>query len=165
MRDTINWDEYFMGIAVMASQRSKDNRSQVGAVIVKNNRVLSTGYNGMSNNVDDKEMPWGAWSVGADNFMENKHFYICHAELNAIINAKTDLTGTTLYTTLYPCNECAKLIIQSGIKEVVYLSEKFNKEYAQFKASEYVLNKAKIKTRKFKSNLKKIELSFEEKDV
>lgn len=162
MRETINWDEYFMGIAIMVSKRSKDNRTQVGALIVKNNRVLSTGYNGMPNNINDRELPWG---VESDNFLENKHYYICHAELNAIVNAATDLNGTTLYTTLFPCNECAKLIIQSGIKEIVYLSDKFNKDYKQFKASEFILNKANIKTRKFRSNIKKIELSFDEKVV
>lgn len=161
MREVINWNEYFMGMAIMASKRSKDNRTQVGTVIVKNNRIISTGYNGMPNKVNDKELPW---SVDSNEYLENKHYYICHAELNAIINAKCDLNEATLYTTLFPCNECAKLIIQSGISEIVYLSNKF-KDYDQFKASEYILNKANINIKKFKSNIDKLEISFDEKDV
>lgn len=158
MDKTMNWDEYFVAISVLCSKRSKDDRTKVGACVVnKNHRLLSTGYNGMPNGTKDDEMPWG---LNPDNYLEHKHFYVCHAELNAILNAKRDLDDCILYSTLFPCNECAKAIIQSGIKEICYLSDKF-KDYEQFKASKYMLEKAHIKIRKFNSNIKEISLNFE----
>ena len=119
--DYISWDEYFMGIAMLAAKRSKDPNTQVGACIVsEDNIIISTGYNGMPKGCSDDEYPWER--EGADT----KYPYVVHAELNAILNAGGRvLRGATLYVALFPCNECAKAIIQSGIKEVIYLSDKY----------------------------------------
>ncbi len=121
--DYLSWDQYFMGIAMMSAERSKDPNTQVGACIVDtNNKILSMGYNGMPSGCDDDKMPWG--KIGAA--LDNKYFFVCHAELNAILNyGGGSLKEATCYSTLFPCNECAKAIIQSGIKEVVYLSDKY----------------------------------------
>lgn len=121
-KDYISWDEYFMGVALLASKRSKDPNTQVGACIVdKNNIILSTGYNGFPKGCSDDEYPWDR--VGEDT----KYPYVVHAELNTILNASgRDLRGSTLYVSLFPCNECTKAIIQSGIREVVYLSDKYS---------------------------------------
>ena len=121
--DYISWDEYFMGIALLSAMRSKDNNSQVGACIVSpENKILSLGYNGMPTGCSDDEMPWEREGPP----LETKYMYVCHAELNAILNsAHSDLMGARVYVTLFPCNECAKAIIQSGIKEVIYLSDKY----------------------------------------
>lgn len=122
--DYISWDEYFMGIAMLSAMRSKDDNSQVGACIVNNeNKILSLGYNGMPIGCDDNDMPWRR--NGAP--LETKYIYVCHAELNAILNSPApSLKGAKVYTTLFPCNECTKAIIQSGIKEVIYLSDKYH---------------------------------------
>lgn len=122
-KDYLSWDEYFMGIALLSAQRSKDNATQVGACIINSDKkILSVGYNGMPIGCKDDEMPWGR----EGNPLETKYFFVCHAELNAILNNDGgSLKGAKLYTTLFPCNECAKAIIQSGIKEVVYLSDKY----------------------------------------
>ena len=119
----LNWDQYFMGVALLAAQRSKDPGSQVGACIVNgDNRILSVGYNGMPTGCQDDEMPWSR----EGGFLESKYAFVCHAELNAILNNDGgSLKGARLYATLFPCNECAKAIIQCGIKEVVYLSDKY----------------------------------------
>lgn len=122
--DYITWDEYFMGLAIMSSLRSKDPNSQVGACIVNNeNKIISVGYNGAPIGFDDdKDMKWDR----EGSFIDTKYAYVCHSELNAIINSKTSVKDCKLYVTLFPCNECAKAIIQSGIKELVYLSDKYN---------------------------------------
>ena len=121
----LSWDQYFMGIALLSAERSKDPNTQVGACIVDaDNKILSVGYNGMPSGCKDDEMPWGR--VGKP--LENKYFFVCHAELNAILNyrgSKKDLEHAKIYVDLFPCNECAKIIIQSGIKEVIYLSDKY----------------------------------------
>lgn len=119
----IGWDQYFMGVALLAAQRSKDPGSQVGACIVnQDNRILSVGYNGMPAGCEDDEMPWAR----EGDFLETKYAFVCHAELNAILNNDGgSLKGTRLYATLFPCNECAKAIIQCGIREVIYLSDKY----------------------------------------
>jgi dCMP deaminase len=119
----LKWDEYFMGVALLSAQRSKDPSTQVGACIVgSDNRILSMGYNGMPSGCNDDCMPWSREGDG----LETKYLFVCHAELNAILNhAGSKLKGSSLYTTLFPCNECAKAIIQSGIKQVVYLSDKY----------------------------------------
>ena len=116
--DYINWDEYFMGIALLTAMRSKDPSSQVGACIVSpENKILSLGYNGMPIGCDDDAMPWDR----EGDPLDTKYMYVCHAELNAILNsAHNNLKGARVYVTLFPCNECAKAIIQSGISEVVY---------------------------------------------
>lgn len=119
----INWDEYFMGIALLSAQRSKDPNTKVGACIVNSdNKIVGIGYNGMPVGCEDSEMPW---SRSAESELDTKYMYVCHAELNAILNSIKNLNGCTLYATLFPCNECAKAIIQSGIKRVVYYDNKY----------------------------------------
>ena len=124
-KDYISWDEYFMAIAKLSAKRSKDPSTQVGACIVSNdNRILSIGYNGAPNGFDDEKFPWGREGEN----LNTKYPYVCHAELNAILNyrgSKKDLESAKIYVDLFPCNECAKIIIQSGIKEVIYLSDKY----------------------------------------
>ena len=133
-KDYLSWDEYFMGIAKLSALRSKDPSTQVGACIVSSdNRILSIGYNGAPNGFNDKEFPWEREGEP----LSTKYFYVCHAELNAILNFrghKRDFEGSKIYVALFPCNECAKAIIQSGIKEVIYLSDKY-KDQDNFKAS------------------------------
>ena len=122
--DYISWDEYFMGIAILSAQRSKDSNTQVGACIVNSDKkIVSVGYNGMPTGCDDDEMPW---ERSADSTLDTKYPFVCHAELNAILNSNIpSLAGSTLYVTLFPCNECAKAIIQCGIKRVVYMDNKY----------------------------------------
>ena len=119
----LSWDEYFMGIALMSAKRSKDPNTQVGACIVNaDRRIMSVGYNGFPRGCSDDEFPWDREGDAVDT----KHPYVCHAELNAILNAGgRDLRGCAVYVPLFPCNECAKAIIQSGISEVVYLYDKY----------------------------------------
>ena len=123
--DYISWDEYFMGVALLTAQRSKDNSSQVGACIVsRENKILSMGSNGMPIGCLDDEMPWEREGKP----LETKYMYVCHAELNAILNHASgtgSLRGARIYTTLFPCNECAKALIQSGIAEVIYYEDKY----------------------------------------
>ena len=123
--DYISWDEYFMAIAKLSSMRSKDPSTQVGACIVgHDNRILSIGYNGAPNGFDDKNFPWAR----EGSMMDTKYAYVCHGEMNAILNyrgSRKDLEGAKLYVDLFQCNECAKLIIQSGIKEIIYLCDKY----------------------------------------
>ena len=124
-KDYLEWDEYFMAIAKLSAMRSKDPSTQVGACIVSNdNRILSIGYNGAPNGFSDEKFPWGR----DGKILDTKYPYVCHAELNAILNyrgSKKDLEDARIYVDLFPCNECAKIIIQSGIKEVIYLSDKY----------------------------------------
>ena len=121
--DYINWDTYFMGIAKLSAQRSKDPNTQVGACIVsEDKKILSVGYNGAPNGLDDESMPWDR----DGDFLNTKYAYVCHAELNAILNNKgSDLRESILYVDLFPCNECAKAIVQAGIKKVIYKSDKY----------------------------------------
>ena len=153
--DYINWDEYFMGIAMLAARRSKDPNTQVGACIVSNdNIIISTGYNGMPKGCSDDEFPWGR--EGA----EIKYPYVVHAELNAILNASgRDLRGSRLYVALFPCNECAKAIIQSGIREVLYLSDKYATTPTTL-ASKRMLTAAGVKFTQLKTNVKSITLDL-----
>lgn len=120
----ISWDEYFMGIAMLSAERSKDSNTQVGACIVNGERkIVSVGYNGMPIGCCDDEMPW---EREGESTLDTKYPFVCHAELNAILNSSASgLSGCTLYVTLFPCNECAKAIIQSGIRRVVYFSNKY----------------------------------------
>lgn len=123
--DYITWDEYFMGVAFMSGMRSKDPNTQVGACIVSpDNRILSMGYNGLPRGCSDDEFPWNR----EGDPLENKYFFTTHSELNAILNYKgTELEGAKMYVTLFPCNECAKAIIQAGIKTIVYADDKYEK--------------------------------------
>ena len=121
--DYISWDEYFMGVALLSAQRSKDPNTQVGACIVSaDNKILSMGYNGFPIGCSDDEFPWNR---DGDAF-NNKYFYTTHSELNAILNYRGgSLDGAKLYVSLFPCNECAKAIIQAGIRKVIYADDKY----------------------------------------
>ncbi|MBE6014316.1 MAG: dCMP deaminase family protein [Lachnospiraceae bacterium] len=123
-KDYLSWDEYFMSVAYLASMRSKDPNTQVGACIVdSNNKILSMGYNGFPIGCSDDEFPWNRDGEPYDN----KYFYVTHSELNAILNYRGgSLEGSKLYVTLFPCNECAKACIQAGIKTIVYDSDKYS---------------------------------------
>lgn len=124
MNKHISWDEYFMGVALLSSYRSKDPNTKVGACIVSvDKKIVGIGYNGFPIGCSDAEFPWEKENEDA---LMNKYPYVVHAEPNAILNATTSLTNATMYVTLFPCNECAKLIIQSGIKRVVYIEDKYH---------------------------------------
>ena len=160
-KDYISWDEYFMGIAILSAMRSKDDSSQVGACIVSpENKILSLGYNGMPIGCNDDDMPWDR----EGDELETKYMYVCHAELNAILNAGgNSLKDCRIYVALFPCNECAKAIIQSGINEVIYISDKYADSDATL-ASKRMLASAGVKLTRFASN-KTITFSFDEKEV
>ena len=122
MMDHISWDEYFMGVAILSSYRSKDPVTKVGTCIVNDDkRIIGIGYNGFPYGCSDEVFPWGKQGEQLDT----KYPYVVHAEPNAILNSTSSLKGATLYVTLFPCNECAKLIIQSGIKHIVYMNDKY----------------------------------------
>ncbi len=155
--DYISWDEYFMGVALLSAQRSKDNSSQVGACIVsRENKILSMGYNGMPTGCFDDDMPWERC---ADNPLMTKYMYVCHAELNAILNyvGMAQLKGARIYTTLFPCNECAKAIIQSGIAQVIYYDDKYADSDA-VKASKKMLDMVGVTYVQYKKNDRHLEL-------
>ena len=156
--DYISWDEYFMGIAMLAARRSKDPNTQVGACIVsEDNIIISTGYNGMPKGCSDDEFPWDR---KGENEAATKYPYVVHAELNAILNANgRDLRGSRIYVALFPCNECAKAIIQSGIKEVMYLSDKYNDTMLNL-VSKRMLQAAGVKFTKMRTDLKELTLDF-----
>ena len=153
--DYLEWDEFFIGIAKLSAARSKDPNTQVGACIVsEDNRILSIGYNGAPNNFDDDIFPWNR---SGNNENETKYPYVCHAELNAVLNypgPKTELKNATLYVELFPCNECAKVIIQSGIKNIVYLSDKYANTPGN-DASKYLFDTCKIKYRQIDKKYQK----------
>ena len=153
--DYISWDEYFMGIALLAAKRSKDPSTQVGACIVSDkNIIISTGYNGMPKGCSDDEFPWDR--EGA----ETKYPYVVHAELNAILNANgRDLQGSRIYVALFPCNECAKAIIQSGVKEVIYLSDKYADTMGNL-ASKRMLDAAGVKYTAMETDIASLTLNF-----
>ena len=154
--DYISWDEYFMGIAVLSAQRSKDPNTQVGACIVnEDKKIVGVGYNGFPRGSDDDNMPWAR----EGNWLDTKYPYVCHAELNAILNSSIPLKGSTIYVALFPCNECAKAIIQSGIKKIVYLSEKYNGSDSD-KASKRMLENAGVEMKKLCCGKDAIHLSL-----
>ncbi|MBQ2603736.1 MAG: dCMP deaminase family protein [Acutalibacteraceae bacterium] len=155
-QDYISWDEYFMGVALLAAKRSKDPNTQVGACIVdENNIILSTGYNGFPIGCSDDEYPWSRTGE------ETKYPFVVHAELNTILNANgKNLRGSRLYVSLFPCNECAKAIIQSGIKEIIYLSDKYADSPATL-ASKRMLASAGIVTRELITSVKSITINFD----
>lgn len=140
--DYISWTEYFMGVAMLAAQRSKDPSTQVGACIVSpDNKILSIGYNGMPNGCSDDDFPWEKTDNTPDHC---KYLYSTHSELNAILNYRGgSLEGTILYVTLFPCNECAKAVIQSGIKKIIYACDKYA-EQDSFIASKRMLDAAGV---------------------
>ncbi|MQN01964.1 MAG: cytidine deaminase [Lachnospiraceae bacterium] len=145
-KDYISWDEYFMGVAELSAMRSKDPHTQVGCCIVsEDHKILSMGYNGLPRGCSDDDFPWKREGPP----LENKYFYTTHSELNAILNYRGgSLEGSSLYVTLFPCNECAKAIIQAGIREIVYDSDKYRDEPSTI-ASKAMLNAAGVKLRKY----------------
>lgn len=158
--DYIQWDEYFMGLALLSAKRSKDPSTQVGACIVdsKTNRILSVGYNGFPFGCSDDGFPWDR----DGETLCTKYPYVVHAEMNAILNNRgISLEGSKLYVSLFPCNECAKAIIQSGIKEVIYLSDKYA-DTDNVKASKLMFEKAGVKYLQLQTELDGIEISFKQ---
>ncbi|XP_055334273.1 deoxycytidylate deaminase-like [Paramacrobiotus metropolitanus] len=155
--DYLSWEEYFMAVAVLSSQRSKDPSSQVGACIVnEEKKIVGIGYNGMPTGCSDDVLPWNR----EGDFLDTKYPYVCHAEMNAIMNKNSaSVKDCTLYVALFPCNECAKLCIQAGIREVVYLSDKYG-DKEPFIASRRLLDMAQIKIRQFIPGRRQITLDF-----
>ncbi len=155
--DYLNWDEYFMGIALLSSQRSKDPSTQVGACIVNSeNRIMAVGYNGMPYGCNDDEYPWDREGEP----LNSKYMFVCHAELNAILNFNGgSMNGFRLYTTLFPCNECAKAIIQKGIAEVIYLSDKYA-DAEMTKAAKMMFKSAGVICREYEQTMKVAELKL-----
>ena len=153
----LNWDEYFMGVAALSAMRSKDPGTQVGACIVnQQNKIMSVGYNGMPLGWSDDEDPWDREGAALDT----KYLYVCHAELNAILNFRGgSLEGCRIYTTLFPCNECAKAIIQSGISEIVYTEDKYA-DMDNVIASKMMMKSAGIKFRQFIPSGKQISIDL-----
>ena len=158
--DYINWDEYFMGVALLSAKRSKDPNTQVGACIVtEDKRIVGLGYNGLPRGCSDDEFPWER----EGEFLNTKYPFVCHAELNAILNSTKSLKECIIYVALFPCHECSKAIIQSGIKEIVFLSDKYNGTDSDL-ASKRMLDAAGVTYRKLKPNINELILSFDEKD-
>lgn len=156
----LEWSEYFMATAFLAAKRSKDPATQVGACIVNDERkIVGVGYNGFPIGCDDNEFPWGK---SAPDRLETKYMYVCHAEVNAILNKNcADLKDCTIYVALFPCNECAKVIIQSRIKEVVYMSDK-HAQKPETIASKRLLNAAGVKLTQFTPKQKQLVIDFTE---
>ena len=153
----LTWDAYFMGIALLSAQRSKDSSTQVGSCIVnEDNKILSMGYNGMPTGCDDDEMPWNR----DGDTLNSKYAFVCHAELNAILNySGGSLKGTRIYSTLFPCNECAKAIIQAGIKTLIYADDKYADTPA-VRASKRMLNAAGVRYYAYQPTGRKVELKL-----
>ncbi len=152
--DYLSWNDYFMGIAKLSAMRSKDPSTQVGACIVdRNNKIVSMGYNGMPYGTDDKTANWGR--VG--DWKDTKYPYVCHAELNAILNSPRSVRDCRIFVTHHPCNECAKAIVQSGITEVIYYDSKIGKES---EVAKIILENAKVKLVKYTTELDSVRIEF-----
>ncbi len=135
----LSWDEYFMAVALLSAQRSKDPNTQVGACVAnKQNKIVGVGYNGFPWGCSDDDLPWARHG----NYLDTKYPYVCHAELNAVLNSiSRDLRGCRIYVGLFPCNECTKVIIQAGIEEIIFLSDKYL-DTDSVKASKIMLDKS-----------------------
>jgi dCMP deaminase len=159
-KDYLSWDDYFMGLAILSAQRSKDPNSQVGACIVDDhNKIVGIGYNGFPSGCSDDELPWAR---EADSTLDTKYPYVCHAELNAILNTNiADTSGCRLYVTLFPCNECAKLIIQSGIREIIFLSDKYRDSDSN-RAARRMFDMVGVRYRIFRAQTPRIVIDFSE---
>lgn len=155
--DYISWDEYFMGVALLSGMRSKDPNTQVGACIVsEDNKILSMGYNGFPKGCSDDEFPWAREGEP----LENKYFYSAHSELNAILNYRGgSLEGAKMYVTLFPCNECAKAIIQAGIRTIVYANDKYA-DTAAVIASKRMLNAAGVRYYEYTKTMRNITMEL-----
>ena len=164
--DYINWDEYFMSIALISSLRSKDPHHQVGACIVKNNRILATGYNGAPLGFSDDDFPWDSKGEETGDFLNTKDSFVIHAEENAIDNFrgdKKDLEGSTLYVTWFPCNMCARRIVQNGIQRVVYASMYSNEQ--RVKAAQIIFAKRNVELVAYKVGVNQEELGNTQKKL
>lgn len=159
----IEWDEYFMAIALLAAKRSKDPSTQVGACIVNSDKkIVSVGYNGFPIGCSDDIFPWAKHT---ENPLDNKHMYVCHAELNAILSKNSvDVKNCTMYVVLFPCNECTKTIIQSNIRQIVYLSDKHKLKPSTI-ASKRMLDAVGIKYWQYKPKNRKIVIDFAIDDI
>ncbi len=156
MRDHLTWDEYFMGIALLSSYRSKDPSTKVGACIVDNdNKIVGVGYNGFPTGCSDEELPWDR----DGGFLDTKYPYVCHAELNAILNSIRTLKGCRLYVALFPCNECAKAIIQAGIREIIYLDDKY-KDSESVIASKRMLDMSGVTYRQLEIEREQVTIQY-----
>lgn len=155
--DYISWDEYFMGVSLLSGMRSKDPSTQVGACIVsEDNKILSMGYNGFPAGCSDDEFPWDR----EGNMEDSKYAYVTHSELNAILNYRGgSLYGAKLYVSLFPCNECAKAIIQSGIKTVIYDSDKY-KDTPSNRASKRMFDAAGVEYRQYSHTGRKVQMEL-----
>ena len=156
-KDYLSWEEYFMGLAMLSAERSKDPSTQVGACIVdKDLKIVSVGYNGAPRGYDDdKDMTWER----EGEFLNTKYPYVCHSELNAILNSNIPVKGCKLYVTLFPCNECAKVVIQSGIKEIIYLSDKYDGTKENI-AAKKMFDACGVSYRKYQSKGKELKLNL-----
>lgn len=156
-KDYITWDEYFMGVALLSGMRSKDPNTQVGACIVsEDNKILSMGYNGFPLGCSDEEFPW----VREGETVDTKYAYVTHSELNAILNYRGgSLQGAKLYVSLFPCNECAKAIIQSGIKTVIYDDDKYADSPASV-ASRRMFDAAGVEYRRYERTGREIKMEL-----
>lgn len=155
--DYISWDEYFMGVAILSGKRSKDPNTKVGACIVtEEKRIVGVGYNGFPTGCSDENFSWER----EGEYLDTKYPYVCHAELNAILNSIKSTKNCTIYVGLFPCNECAKAIIQSGIKEIVYLSDKYEGTDTDI-ASKKMLDASGIKYRKMECKEQQIVLEYD----
>lgn len=156
--DYLGWDDYFMAVAFLSAQRSKDPTKPVGACIVDEaNRVIGIGYNGFPRGCDDDALPWT--TVNDKNWLHSPNPYVCHAEVNAILNKCSDATGARLYVPHFPCNECAKVIVQSGIKHVIYMNDDETEEDI-YKASRILLTMAGVSMRQYEPTVNKVGLDF-----
>ncbi|MCI5222591.1 MAG: cytidine deaminase [Candidatus Electrothrix sp. AR4] len=153
----LSWDEYFMAVALLSGQRSKDPNTQVGACVADSaNKIIGVGYNGFPWGCSDDDLPWNR----EGDYLGTKYPYVCHAELNAVLNSTSrNLSDCRIYVALFPCNECTKVIIQSGIEEIVYLSDKY-KNTDSVKASKIMLDKSGIGYRKFKPERDAVRIAF-----
>lgn len=154
----LSWDEYFMAVALLSAQRSKDPSTQVGACVAnKQNKIVGVGYNGFPWGCSDDELPWSR----DGEFLQTKYPYVCHAELNAVLNSiSRDLRECRIYVGLFPCNECTKVIIQAGIEEIIYLSDKYGDTDA-VKASKRMLDtSANISYRQLVTSRESLGISF-----
>lgn len=143
--DYISWDQYFMGVALLSAKRSKDPNTQVGACIINTDkRIIGIGYNGFPSALSDDEFPWEK----EGSFSNTKYPYVVHAEMNAILNATQSLKNAIIYVTLFPCHECSKMLIQAGIKEIVYFGQKYEQTESDV-AAKKMLDAAKVSYRLF----------------
>jgi len=156
-KDYLSWDEYFMGVALLSAERSKDPNTQVGACVAnEDNKIVGVGYNGFPWGCSDDRLPWAR----EGNYLDTKYPYVCHAELNAVLNSTThDLKNCRIYVGLFPCNECTKVIIQSGIEEIIYLSDKYA-DSDSVKASKRMLDESNTGYRQFVGKGKEVNIKL-----